>query len=39
MQVLKLRGEVMYRKTLITNDGTPTGAGVPIGLAVDPARG
>ncbi|XP_048725147.2 low-density lipoprotein receptor-related protein 2 isoform X1 [Caretta caretta] len=39
VEVLKLHGEVMYRKTLITNDGTPTGAGVPIGLAVDPARG
>ncbi|XP_074926235.1 low-density lipoprotein receptor-related protein 2 [Chelonoidis abingdonii] len=39
VEVLKLLGEVKYRKTLITNDGTPTGAGVPIGLAVDPARG
>nr|XP_042716703.1 low-density lipoprotein receptor-related protein 2 isoform X5 [Chrysemys picta bellii] len=39
VEVLKLHGEVKYRKTLITNDGTPTGAGVPIGLAVDPARG
>ncbi|XP_067405392.1 low-density lipoprotein receptor-related protein 2 isoform X6 [Emydura macquarii macquarii] len=39
IEVLKLHGEVRYRKTLIANDGTSTGAGVPIGLAVDPARG
>lgn len=38
-QVLKLRGEVQYRKTLITNNGSPTGAGSPVGIAVDPARG
>ncbi|KGL73134.1 Low-density lipoprotein receptor-related protein 2, partial [Tinamus guttatus] len=39
IEVLKLHGEVMYRKTLITNDGTSAGAGNPIGLTVDPARG
>eukprot|EP00076_Gallus_gallus_P042851 XP_025008389.1 low-density lipoprotein receptor-related protein 2 isoform X8 [Gallus gallus] len=39
IEVLKLHGEVMYRKTLITNDGTSLGAGTPIGLTVDPARG
>ncbi|XP_019378305.1 PREDICTED: low-density lipoprotein receptor-related protein 2 [Gavialis gangeticus] len=39
IEVLKLHGEVTYRKTLITSDGTPTGAGVPVGLAVDPGRG
>ncbi|KAM9189054.1 LOW QUALITY PROTEIN: low-density lipoprotein receptor-related protein 2 [Mergus octosetaceus] len=39
IEVLKLHGEVMYRKTLITNDGTSRGAGMPIGLSVDPARG
>ncbi|KAM8806535.1 low-density lipoprotein receptor-related protein 2 [Eudromia elegans] len=39
IEVLKLHGEVMYRKTLITNDGTSVGAGNPIGLTVDPARG
>ncbi|XP_019409279.1 PREDICTED: low-density lipoprotein receptor-related protein 2 [Crocodylus porosus] len=39
IEVLKLHGEVTYRKTLITSDGTPTGAGMPIGLAVDPGRG
>lgn len=38
-QILKLRGEVQYRKTLITNNGLPTGAGSPVGIAVDPARG
>ncbi|KPP76751.1 low-density lipoprotein receptor-related protein 2-like, partial [Scleropages formosus] len=39
IEVLKLNGDVQYRKTLITNNGTPTGAGTPIGIAVDPARG
>uniref|UniRef100_A0A3B4FEE2 Low-density lipoprotein receptor-related protein 2 n=1 Tax=Pundamilia nyererei TaxID=303518 RepID=A0A3B4FEE2_9CICH len=39
IEVLKLRGEVQYRKTLITNNGSPTGAGSPVGIAVDPARG
>uniref|UniRef100_A0A8C4XVC9 Low-density lipoprotein receptor-related protein 2 n=1 Tax=Falco tinnunculus TaxID=100819 RepID=A0A8C4XVC9_FALTI len=39
IEVLKLHGDVMYRKTLITNDGTSLGAGTPIGLTVDPARG
>ncbi|XP_025940300.1 low-density lipoprotein receptor-related protein 2 [Apteryx rowi] len=39
IEVLKLHGEVPYRKTLITNDGTSVGAGNPIGLTVDPARG
>ncbi|NWR88915.1 LRP2 protein, partial [Furnarius figulus] len=39
IEVLKLHSDIMYRKTLITNDGTSLGAGTPIGLAVDPARG
>ncbi|XP_009870915.1 PREDICTED: low-density lipoprotein receptor-related protein 2, partial [Apaloderma vittatum] len=39
IEVLKLHGDVMYRKTLITNDGTSLGAGTPIGLTIDPARG
>ncbi|NXN98396.1 LRP2 protein, partial [Rhinopomastus cyanomelas] len=39
IEVLKLHGEVTYRKTLITNDGTSLGAGTPVGLTVDPARG
>ncbi|MCI4378615.1 hypothetical protein PGIGA_G00218000, partial [Pangasianodon gigas] len=39
IEVLRLKGEVQYRKTLITNNGTPTGAGSPVGIAVDPARG
>ncbi|XP_016104637.1 low-density lipoprotein receptor-related protein 2-like [Sinocyclocheilus grahami] len=37
--VLRLKGEIQYRKTLITNNGSPTGAGAPVGIAVDPARG
>uniref|UniRef100_A0A8C5B335 Low-density lipoprotein receptor-related protein 2 n=1 Tax=Gadus morhua TaxID=8049 RepID=A0A8C5B335_GADMO len=39
IEVLKLRGEIQYRKTLITNNGLPTGAGTPVGIAVDPTRG
>ncbi|GAA6077980.1 low-density lipoprotein receptor-related protein 2a isoform X1 [Tachysurus ichikawai] len=39
IEVLRLKGEVQYRKTLITNNGTSTGAGSPVGIAVDPARG
>ncbi|XP_077472512.1 low-density lipoprotein receptor-related protein 2a isoform X9 [Stigmatopora argus] len=39
IEVLRLRGKVQYRKTLITNTGSPTGAGSPVGIAVDPARG
>ncbi|KAJ7345670.1 hypothetical protein JRQ81_001620, partial [Phrynocephalus forsythii] len=39
IEVLKLHSEVIYRKTLITNDGTTTGAGRPIGVTVDPIRG
>nr|XP_023693317.1 low-density lipoprotein receptor-related protein 2 [Paramormyrops kingsleyae] len=39
IEVLKLKGEVQYRKTIITNNGSPTGAGTPVGIAVDPARG
>ncbi|MGH0147971.1 UNVERIFIED_CONTAM: hypothetical protein FKN15_040972 [Acipenser sinensis] len=39
IEVMNLRGEMKYRKTVITNNGTPTGAGTPTGIAVDPARG
>ncbi|XP_016107771.1 low-density lipoprotein receptor-related protein 2a [Sinocyclocheilus grahami] len=39
IEVLRLKGEIQYRKTLITNNGSPTGAGAPVGIAVDPARG
>ncbi|XP_021582708.2 low-density lipoprotein receptor-related protein 2 isoform X1 [Ictidomys tridecemlineatus] len=39
IEVLTLRGDTRYRKTLITNDGTALGVGVPIGITVDPARG
>uniref|UniRef100_A0A9J8ABN9 Low density lipoprotein receptor-related protein 2a n=1 Tax=Cyprinus carpio carpio TaxID=630221 RepID=A0A9J8ABN9_CYPCA len=39
IEVLRLKGESQYRKTLITNSGSPTGAGAPVGIAVDPARG
>ncbi|XP_020846577.1 low-density lipoprotein receptor-related protein 2 isoform X2 [Phascolarctos cinereus] len=39
IEVLTLRGETRYRKSLITNDGTPLGAGFPIGITVDPVNG
>ncbi|XP_048340432.1 low-density lipoprotein receptor-related protein 2 [Sphaerodactylus townsendi] len=39
IEVLKLHSEVVYRKTLITNDGTSAGSGMPTGLTVDPVRG
>ncbi|KAG2459291.1 LRP2 protein, partial [Polypterus senegalus] len=39
IEVLKLTGDVKYRKTVITNNGQPTGAGTPLGIALDPARG
>uniref|UniRef100_A0A8D1CWI3 Low-density lipoprotein receptor-related protein 2 n=1 Tax=Sus scrofa TaxID=9823 RepID=A0A8D1CWI3_PIG len=39
IKVLTLRGNVRYRKTLITNDGTTLGIGVPVSITVDPAKG
>uniref|UniRef100_A0A8C4T9C2 Low-density lipoprotein receptor-related protein 2 n=1 Tax=Erpetoichthys calabaricus TaxID=27687 RepID=A0A8C4T9C2_ERPCA len=39
IEVLKLTGDVKYKKTVITNNGQPTSAGKPLGIAVDPARG
>uniref|UniRef100_A0A8C0TXJ2 Low-density lipoprotein receptor-related protein 2 n=1 Tax=Canis lupus familiaris TaxID=9615 RepID=A0A8C0TXJ2_CANLF len=39
IEVLKLQGDVRYRKTLITNDGTALGVGSPVGITVDPVNG
>nr|XP_010969732.1 low-density lipoprotein receptor-related protein 2 isoform X1 [Camelus bactrianus] len=39
IQVLTLRGDVRYGKTLITNDGTDLGVGFPVGLTIDPVNG
>ncbi|KAM4859286.1 low-density lipoprotein receptor-related protein 2 [Thomomys bottae] len=39
IEVLTLRGDVRYQKTLITNDGTSLGVGYAVGITVDPARG
>ncbi|XP_006902182.1 PREDICTED: low-density lipoprotein receptor-related protein 2 [Elephantulus edwardii] len=39
IEVLTLRGDHRYKKTLLTNDGTSTGVGFPVGIAVDPANG
>ncbi|KAM7316467.1 hypothetical protein ACRRTK_024198 [Alexandromys fortis] len=37
--VVTLQGDTRYGKTLITNDGTSLGVGLPVGITVDPARG
>ncbi|KAG8510408.1 Low-density lipoprotein receptor-related protein 2 [Galemys pyrenaicus] len=39
IKVFTLRGNVRYRKTLITNNGTELGVGFPVGITVDPAKG
>ncbi|XP_023355035.1 low-density lipoprotein receptor-related protein 2 isoform X2 [Sarcophilus harrisii] len=39
IEVLTLRGETKYRKSLITNDGTPLAVGFPVGITIDPANG
>ncbi|XP_030630936.1 low-density lipoprotein receptor-related protein 2 [Chanos chanos] len=39
IEVIRVDGFQHYRKTIITNTGKPEGAGQPIGIALDPARG
>ncbi|XP_043344111.1 low-density lipoprotein receptor-related protein 2 isoform X2 [Cervus canadensis] len=39
IKVLTLRGDVSYGKTLITNDGTSLGVGLPVGITIDPVNG
>uniref|UniRef100_W5N103 Low-density lipoprotein receptor-related protein 2 n=1 Tax=Lepisosteus oculatus TaxID=7918 RepID=W5N103_LEPOC len=39
IEVIRVDGEQHYRKTIIANTGKPEGAGEPIGIALDPARG
>ncbi|XP_051771492.1 low-density lipoprotein receptor-related protein 2 [Ctenopharyngodon idella] len=39
IEVIRADGSQHYRKTIITNTGKPEGAGEPIGIALDPARG
>ncbi|XP_036394518.1 low-density lipoprotein receptor-related protein 2 [Megalops cyprinoides] len=39
IEVIRVDGSQHYRKTIITNTGKPEGAGQPIGIALDPARG
>ena len=36
---MTLRGDVSYRKTLIANDGTSLGVGLPVGITIDPING
>ncbi|KAG7227889.1 hypothetical protein INR49_013683, partial [Caranx melampygus] len=39
IEVIRVDGNQHYRKTVITSNGKPEGAGEPIGIALDPARG
>ncbi|XP_072468338.1 low-density lipoprotein receptor-related protein 2 isoform X1 [Notamacropus eugenii] len=39
IEVLTLQGETRYRKSLITDDGTSLGVGIPIGITIDPVHG
>uniref|UniRef100_A0A452F8B2 Low-density lipoprotein receptor-related protein 2 n=1 Tax=Capra hircus TaxID=9925 RepID=A0A452F8B2_CAPHI len=39
IKVVTLGGDVSYGKTLITNDGTSLGVGLPVGITVDPING
>ncbi|KAI4544121.1 hypothetical protein MG293_004387 [Ovis ammon polii] len=39
IKVVTLGGDVSYGKTLVTNDGTSLGVGLPVGITVDPING
>ncbi|XP_076154846.1 low-density lipoprotein receptor-related protein 2 [Alosa pseudoharengus] len=39
IEVIRVDGAQQYRRTLITSTGKPEGAGTPVGIALDPARG
>ncbi|XP_043931281.1 low-density lipoprotein receptor-related protein 2 [Protopterus annectens] len=39
IEMLKLHGDIKYRKTIVADNGTPQGAGRPLGIALDPSRG
>ncbi|TRY92935.1 hypothetical protein DNTS_033821 [Danionella cerebrum] len=39
IEVIRVDGAQHYRKTIITNTGKSEGAGAPIGITLDPARG
>ena len=39
LQVVRMDGDVNYRKTLLGNTGNETGVAKPISLAVDPVKG
>ncbi|XP_051883463.1 low-density lipoprotein receptor-related protein 2a [Pristis pectinata] len=39
IEVVKVHGDVKYKKTILTNNGQRTGVGAPIGIVVNPAKG
>ncbi|KAK0132816.1 Low-density lipoprotein receptor-related protein 2 [Merluccius polli] len=39
IEVIRADGSQHYRRTLISSSGTPEGAGEPVAIALDPARG
>ncbi|XP_041123031.1 low-density lipoprotein receptor-related protein 2 [Polyodon spathula] len=39
IEVIRVDGDQHYRKTIITNTGKGEGAGLPVGIALDPAQG
>lgn len=39
IEVIRVDGNQHYRKTLITSTGKPEAVGLPVGIALDPARG
>uniref|UniRef100_A0AAQ5Z5D7 Low-density lipoprotein receptor-related protein 2 n=1 Tax=Amphiprion ocellaris TaxID=80972 RepID=A0AAQ5Z5D7_AMPOC len=39
IEVIRVDGIENYRRTLVTANGKPEGAGEPLGIAVDPVRG
>ncbi|XP_055493679.1 LOW QUALITY PROTEIN: low-density lipoprotein receptor-related protein 2a [Leucoraja erinacea] len=39
IEVIKVKGDVQYRRTILTNTGQRTSVGAPIGIVVNPAKG
>ncbi|MBN3296498.1 LRP2 protein, partial [Amia calva] len=39
IEVIRVNGAQKYRRTIVTYTGKPEGAGEPIGITLDPARG
>ncbi|XP_059822369.1 low-density lipoprotein receptor-related protein 2a isoform X1 [Hypanus sabinus] len=39
IEVIKVQGDVKYKKTILTNNGQRNGVGSPVGIVVNPAKG